>query len=124
MLQNQLASTLREAATPGRERCPPTCTPFHRGLRVQRQGGTEVGRSNAAALSGVLAEVAAKIHQVGLQVFQQGCARAMNPTGILPNALCLLATRHTNAPQAQGPATSPTVADARAAITEIARAIN
>jgi hypothetical protein len=54
--------------------------------------------------------VAAKIQQVGLEVFQHGYVRAMHTTLIVPiaaafvaAALCLLATRHTSGPQASGP---------------------
>jgi hypothetical protein len=66
--------------------------------------------------------VAAKIQQVGLEVFQHGYVQAMHTALVLPvlaafvaAALCLLATRHTNSPEAGGPATSSATEDAPAA---------
>ena len=111
LLQNQLASTLRDEATKRSGALPADVrSRFVEGFAASAKGGIEVGPSHAAAPSGVPAEVAAKIQQVGLEVFQHGYVRAMHPTLILPiaaafvaAALCLLATRHTTGPQAGGP---------------------
>jgi EmrB/QacA subfamily drug resistance transporter len=108
LLQNQLASTLRDEATKRSGALPADVrNQFIEGFAASAKGGIEVGPSNAAVPSGVPADVAAKIQQVGLQVFEHGYVRAMHPTLILPvaaalvaAALCLLATRHTNSAQA------------------------
>jgi EmrB/QacA subfamily drug resistance transporter len=122
LLQNQLASTLRDEATKRSGALPADVrSRFVEGFAASAKGGIEVGPSHAAAPSGVPAEVAAKIQQVGLEVFQHGYVRAMHPTLILPiaaafvaSALCLLATRHTTSPQASDPTTSPTTEGASA----------
>jgi EmrB/QacA subfamily drug resistance transporter len=125
LLQNQLASTLRDEATKRSGTLPADVrSQFVEGFAASAKGGIEVGPSHAAAPSGVPAEVAAKIQQVGLEVFQHGYVRAMHPALILPiaaafvaAALCLLATRHTTSPQAGGPNSSPTTEGASAAAT-------
>jgi hypothetical protein len=124
LLQNQLASTLRDEATKRSGALPADVrSRFVEGFAAGAKGGIEVGPSHAAAPSGLPAGVAAKIQQVGLEVFQHGYARAMHPTLILPiaaafvaSALCLLATRHTTSPQASGPS-SPTTEGTPAAAT-------
>jgi MFS family permease len=123
LLQNQLASTLRDEATKRAGALPADVrTRFVEGFAASAKGGIEVGPSQAAAPSGVPADVAAKIRQVGLEVFQHGYVQAMHTALVLPvlaafvaAALCLLATRHTNSPEAGGPATSSATADAPAA---------
>jgi EmrB/QacA subfamily drug resistance transporter len=125
LLQNQLANTLRDEATKRSGALPGDVrSQFVEGFAASAKGGIEVGPSQAAAPSGVPAEVAAKIQQVGLEVFQHGYVRAMHPALILPiaaafvaAALCLLATRHTTSPQAGGPNSSPTTEGASAATT-------
>jgi EmrB/QacA subfamily drug resistance transporter len=87
LLQNQLASTLRDEATTRAEALPAGVrSGFIESFAASAKGGIEVGPSRAAAPSGVPAEVAAKIQQVGLEVFQHGYVRAMHPTLILPIA--------------------------------------
>jgi EmrB/QacA subfamily drug resistance transporter len=125
LLQNQLASTLRDEATKRSAVLPADVrSRFVEGFAAGAKGGIEFGPSHAAGASGLPAEVAAKIAQVGQAVFQHGYVRAMQPTLILPiaaaflaSALCLLATRHTNDPQAGGPTASPTTEGAPAAAT-------
>jgi EmrB/QacA subfamily drug resistance transporter len=125
LLQNQLASTLRDEATTRSAALPADVrSRFVEGFAASAKGGIEVGPSHQAAPSGVPAEVATKIQQVGQAVFQHGYVRAMHPSLILPiaaafvaSALCLLATRHTTSPQAGGPTTSPTTEGASAAAT-------
>jgi EmrB/QacA subfamily drug resistance transporter len=126
LLQNQLASTLREEATKRSGALPADVrSRFVEGFAASAKGGIEVGPSHAAAPSGVPAEVAAKIQRVGLEVFQHGYVRALHPSLILPiaaafvaAALCVLATRHTTSRQAGGSTTSPTIEGARAAATD------
>jgi EmrB/QacA subfamily drug resistance transporter len=121
LLQNQLASTLRDEATKRSAALPADLrSRFVEGFAASAKGGIAVGPSHAATPSGIPADVAAKIQQVGLEVFQHGYVRAMHPTLILPiaaafvaSALCLLATRHTTSPQAGGPTTSPTTTGVR-----------
>jgi EmrB/QacA subfamily drug resistance transporter len=116
LLQNQLASTLRDEATKRSQALPADVrSRFIEGFAASAKGGIQVGPSHAAAPSGVPAEVAAKIQRVGLEVFQHGYTRAMHPTLILPiaaaflaAALCVLATRHTTGPQAADATTTPT----------------
>ena len=100
---------------------------FVEGFAASAKGGIEVGPSQASAPSGVPAEVAAKIQQVGQEVFQHGYVQAMHPTLVLPvaaaflaAALCLLATRHTTSPQAAAATTSATAEGAfpRPAVAE------
>jgi len=125
LLQNQLASTLRDEASKRSGALPAEArSRFVEGFAASAKGGLAVGPSHAATPRGVPAEVAAKIQQVGLEVFQHGYVRAMHPTLILPiaaafvaSALCLLATRHTTSPQAGGPTTSPTSEGAPATAT-------
>jgi EmrB/QacA subfamily drug resistance transporter len=115
LLQNQLASTLpdeaakRSGALPAEARAR-----FVEGFAASAKGGIEVGPRHVAAPSGVPADVAAKLQQVGQAVFQHGYVRAMHPTLVLPvaaafvaAALCLLATRHTTGPQAADAAAAP-----------------
>jgi hypothetical protein len=121
LLQNQLASTLRDEATKRSGALPADLrSRFVEGFAASAKGGIAVGPSHAATPSGIPADVAAKIQQVGLEVFQHGYVRAMHPTLILPiaaafvaSALCLLATRHTTGQEAGGPATAPTTEGAR-----------
>ncbi len=128
LLQNQLASTLRDEAAKRSGALPVDArTRFVEGFAASAKGGIQVGPSQAAAPRGVPSVVAAKIQQVGLEVFQHGYVRAMHATLILPiaaafvaAALCLLATRHTSRPQAGGPpehamrpAVGPTPRDGR-----------
>ena len=121
LLQNQLATTLRDEATTRSEALPADVrNRFVEGFAASAKGGIEVGPSHAAAPSGVPAEVAARIQQIAQAVFQHGYVRAMHPTLVLPvaaafgaAALCLLATRHTTSPQAGS--TSPTAEGAPAA---------
>ncbi|MDQ1616881.1 MAG: hypothetical protein QOJ60_2820 [Actinomycetota bacterium] len=125
LLQNQLASTLRDEATTRSGALPADVrSRFVESFAASAKGGIEVGPSHAAAPSGIPADVAAKIRQVGLEVFQHGYVRAMHPTLILPvaaalfaAALCLLATRHTISPQAGDPTTSAATEGASAAAT-------
>jgi hypothetical protein len=123
MLQNQLATTLRDEATTRSGALPADVrNSFVEGFAASAKGGIEVGPSQAATPSGVPAEVAARIQQVAQAVFQHGYVRAMHPTLVLPvaaafvaAALCLLATRHTTGPQAGGATTAPTAEGAPAA---------
>ncbi len=116
LLQNQLASTLRDEATKRSAALPPDVRArFVDGFAASAKGGIEVGPSTAAAPSGVPADVAAKIQHIGVEVFQHGYVRAMHPTLILPivaafvaSALCLLATRHTTGNRADTPAAEQT----------------
>jgi EmrB/QacA subfamily drug resistance transporter len=126
LLQNQLASTLRDEATERSGTLPADVrSRFVEGFAASAKGGIEVGPSHAAAPSGVPAEVAARIQRIGLEVFQHGYVRAMHPTLILPiaaafvaAAMCVLATRHTTSPQAGDPIASPTIEGAPAAATD------
>jgi hypothetical protein len=126
LLQNQLASTLRDEATKRSGTLPADVrSRFVEGFAASAKGGIEVGPSHAAAPSGVPAEVAASIQRIGLEVFQHGYVRAMHPTLILPiaaafvaAAMCVLATRHTTSPQAGDPIASPTIEGAPAAATD------
>jgi hypothetical protein len=123
LLQNQLASTLRDEATKRSGALPADVrNRFIEGFAASAKGGIEVGPSQAATSTGIPADVAAKIHQVGLEVFQHGYVQAMHTALVLPvlaafvaAALCLLATRHTNSPEAGGPTTAPATEDAAAA---------
>ncbi len=123
LLQNQLATTLRDEATTRAAALPPDVrSRFVEGFAASAKGGVEVGPSQASAPSGVPAELAAKIQQVAQDVFQHGYVQAMHPTLVLPvaaaflaSALCLLATRHTTGPQAGAATTSPTAEGAPAA---------
>jgi EmrB/QacA subfamily drug resistance transporter len=123
LLQNQLATTLRDEATTRAEALPADVrNRFVEGFAASAKGGTEVGPSHAAVPSGVPAEVAAKIQQIAQAVFQHAYVRAMHPTLVLPvaaafvaAALCLLATRHTTGAQAGRAATAPTAEGAPAA---------
>jgi EmrB/QacA subfamily drug resistance transporter len=123
LLQNQLATTLRDEATTRSEALPADVrNKFVEGFAASAKGGIEVGPSHAAVPSGVPADVAAKIQQIAQAVFQHGYVRAMHPTLVLPvaaafiaSALCLLATRHTTGAQAGGAATAPTAEGAPAA---------
>jgi hypothetical protein len=125
LLQNQLATTLRDEATTRSEALPADLrSRFVEGFAAGAKGGIEVGPSHAAAPSGVSAEVAARIQQIAQAVFQHGYVRAMHPTLVLPvaaafgaAALCLLATRHTTSPQAAGATTSATTEGASTAAT-------
>jgi hypothetical protein len=125
ILQNQLATTLRDEATTRSGALPADVrSRFVEGFAASAKGGTEVGPSQVAAPSGVPAEVAAKIQQIAQEVFQHAYVRAMHPTLVLPvaaafvaAALCLLATRHTTGQQAVGAAKSPTAEGASAAAT-------
>ena len=116
LLQNQLATTLRDEATTRSEALPADVrSRFVEGFAASAKGGIEVGPSHAAAPSGVPADVAARIQQIAQAVFQHGYVRAMHPTLVLPvaaafgaAALCLLATRHTTGPQAGSVTAAPT----------------
>jgi EmrB/QacA subfamily drug resistance transporter len=110
LLQNQLATTLRDEATTRSAALPAQYrSGFVQGFAASAKGGIEVGPSHVTAPSGVPADVAAKLHEVGLQVFEHGYVRAMHPTLVLPiaaafaaAAMCLLATRHTTGTQPTG----------------------
>jgi MFS family permease len=123
LLQNQLATTLRDEATTRSEALPADVrNRFVEGFAASAKGGIEVGPSQAATPSGVPAEVAARIQQIAQAVFQHGYVRAMHPTLVLPvaaafvaAALCLLATRHTTGLQGGGTTTAPTAEGAPAA---------
>jgi EmrB/QacA subfamily drug resistance transporter len=122
LLQNQLATTLRdEAATRSQALPAGVRSGFVEGFAAGAKGGIEVGPAHAAAPSGVPAEVAARIQQIAQDVFQHGYVRAMHPTLVLPvaasfvaSALCLLATRHTTGP-AGAATTAPAAEGAPAA---------
>jgi len=124
LLQNQLATTLRDEATTRSEALPAAVrSRFVEGFAASAKGGIEVGPSHAAVPSGVPAGVAAHIQQVAQQVFQHGYVRAMHPTLVLPvaaafvaAALCLLATRHTTGQPAEDRTAAPTI-EAPAAAT-------
>jgi EmrB/QacA subfamily drug resistance transporter len=111
LLQNQLASTLRDEATTRSAALPAAVrAQFVEGFAASAKGGIAVGPSQASAPAGIPADVAAKIQQIGLDVFQHGYVRAMHPTLILPiaaallaSALCVLATRHTTGTAPTGP---------------------
>ena len=123
LLQNQLATTLRDEATTRAAALPPDVrSRFVEGFAASAKGGVEVGPSHASAPSGVPAELAAKIQQVAQDVFQHGYVQAMHPTLVLPvaaaflaSALCLFATRHTTSPQAGQPSPAATAEGAPAA---------
>jgi EmrB/QacA subfamily drug resistance transporter len=115
LLQHQLADTLRDEATKRSAALPASVRPsFIQGFAGSAKGGIEVGPSQASAPSGLPADVAAKIQQIGAAVFDHGYVRAMHPTLILPvvamlvaSALCLLATRHTTGTAPTGAPGSP-----------------
>jgi hypothetical protein len=123
LLQNQLATTLRDEATTRSAALPADVrSRFVEGFAASAKGGLEVGPSHATTPSGIPAAVAARIQQVAQEVFQHGYTQAMHVTLILPvaaafvaAALCLLATRHTNVPQTSASATSPSPEGAAAA---------
>jgi EmrB/QacA subfamily drug resistance transporter len=122
LLQNQLATTLRDEATTRSQALPVEVrSRFVEGFAASAKGGIEVGPAHAAVPSGVPADVAARIQQIAHDVFQHGYVRAMHPTLVLPvaaafvaAALCTLATRHTAGPQTDA-TPSPTAEGATAA---------
>ncbi len=119
LLQNQLASTLPDEAAKRSQALPAEVrAKFVAGVAASGKRGIEVAPDHSAAARGLPAAVAAKVQQIGLEVFQHAYVRAMHTTLILPIAtaflasgLCLLATRHTTGPQPGDRPGSPATTD-------------
>jgi EmrB/QacA subfamily drug resistance transporter len=122
LLQHQLVNTLKDEATKRSAALPADVrSGFVQGFAASAKSGIQVSPSTASGPAGLPADVAARIQQIGLEVFQHGYVRAMHPTLVLPivaalvaSALCLLATRHTTGQQPPSPAAAPESAAAAA----------
>jgi MFS family permease len=116
VLQARLATTLHQEAVTRSAQLPASARgQFLAGIAKTAKGGIDVGSSQkATAPKGIAADLAAQLDRIGTAVFEHGYVRAMHPTLILPiaamfaaAALCLLVTRHTNAPAGGRPAATP-----------------
>ncbi|WP_019630087.1 MFS transporter [Actinomadura atramentaria] len=93
VLQNQLASSLRDEAAKRAAELPAKYQgPFTQSIAEQAKGGLEVGAANhtASLPPGTPPDVAGKIHELGGQVFAHGFTDAMGPTMLLPIVLIFL----------------------------------
>ncbi|MGH3239269.1 MAG: DHA2 family efflux MFS transporter permease subunit [Spirillospora sp.] len=89
LLQNQLASSLRdEAATRSSALPPDTRAGFVQGFSDAAKGGLEVGAGQTGAKeqlpAGIPPAVAHRVHELAAQVFSHGFVNAMKPAMILP----------------------------------------
>jgi EmrB/QacA subfamily drug resistance transporter len=113
ILQNQLASSLRDEATKRAGEVPAQARgPFVDGFQHAATGGMEVGAGQSGASQnvpkGLPQEVAAQISKVAKEVFDHGFVTAMKPTMALPivvvvvaAASCLVIRRHVRAEEPQ-----------------------
>ncbi|MBO2458606.1 DHA2 family efflux MFS transporter permease subunit [Actinomadura violacea] len=94
VLQNQLASSLKDEAATRAAALPPEVRPgFVKGFAGAAKGGLEVGAGQTGTQQklppGVPQSVAHQIQQVAGQVFSHGFVHAMKPTMILPIVVVL-----------------------------------
>ncbi|MFA1545063.1 DHA2 family efflux MFS transporter permease subunit [Actinomadura chokoriensis] len=95
VLQNQLASSLREEAPARSAALPPDVRPgFVKGFANAAKGGLEVGAGQSGAKQqlppGVPPSVANRVHELAGQVFSHSYVHAMKPTMWLPIGVILL----------------------------------
>lgn len=95
VLQNQLASSLRDEATTRSAALPPDMRGgFVRGFAGAAKGGLEVGAGQSGARQqlppGVPPNVAHRVQELAGQVFSHGFVHAMRPTMWLPVGVVLL----------------------------------
>lgn len=95
VMQNQLASSLRDEAATRSAALPPDVRPgFVQGFAAAGKGGLEVGAGQSGARQqlppGVSPSVAHRVQELAGQVFSHGFVHAMKPTMILPIAVILL----------------------------------
>jgi MFS family permease len=95
VLQNQLASSLRDEAAARSAGLPPDVrTGFVQGFANAAKGGLEVGADQSGAKQqlppGVPPNVAHRVHELTGQVFSHGFVHAMKPTMWLPVVVILL----------------------------------
>jgi EmrB/QacA subfamily drug resistance transporter len=95
VLQNQLASALRDEASARSSALPADVRPgFVQGFADAAKGGLEVGAGQSGAEQqlppGVPPNVAHRVHELAGQVFSHGFVHAMKPTMWLPIAVILL----------------------------------
>ncbi|NKZ03901.1 DHA2 family efflux MFS transporter permease subunit [Actinomadura latina] len=95
VLQNRLASSLRDEATARSAALPPDVRPgFVQGFADAAKGGLEVGAGQSGAKQqlppGVPPSVAHRVHELAGQVFSHGFVHAMKPTMWLPIGVILL----------------------------------
>ncbi|MEU8343103.1 DHA2 family efflux MFS transporter permease subunit [Spirillospora sp. NPDC048832] len=95
VLQNQLASALRDEASARSSALPADVRPgFVQGFANAAKGGLEVGAGQSGAEQqlppGVPPNVAHRVHELAGQVFSHGFVHAMKPTMWLPIAVILL----------------------------------
>ena len=96
LLQNRLATALHDQATHYAAQLPPQFRhQFVASFSTTAASGLEVGRGQGGAgmqlPPGVPAQVAARLQDLGAQVFKHGFVDAMRPTLVLPIVLILLA---------------------------------
>jgi EmrB/QacA subfamily drug resistance transporter len=89
LLQNQLASSLRDEATARAGQLPAQYREqFVSGFSNAAKGGLEVGAGQTGAAQnlppGIPAQVADQLHRVATQVFDSAFVKAMHPTLVLP----------------------------------------
>ncbi|TDD33821.1 DHA2 family efflux MFS transporter permease subunit [Actinomadura sp. KC06] len=95
LLQNQLASSLRDEATARSSALPPDVRPsFVRGFAEAAKGGLEVGAGQSGAKEqlppGISPSVADRLHELAAQVFSHGFVHAMKPAMFLPIGVMFL----------------------------------
>ncbi|TMQ88546.1 DHA2 family efflux MFS transporter permease subunit [Actinomadura soli] len=95
LLQNQLASSLRDEAAARSSALPPGARPgFVRGFAEAAKGGLEVGAGQSGAKqqipTGLPPNVAHRLHELAAQVFSHGFVHAMKPAMILPIGVMFL----------------------------------
>jgi hypothetical protein len=119
VLQNRVAAALQDEAARRATELPPSVRgPFIAGFRDAAEGGLEVGAGQGGGATrqlppGIPSAVAARIQQVGAEVFGNGFIHAMRPTLALPvvvvligAAACFLVRRHQLAPAPEVPITT------------------
>ncbi|MFI0371331.1 DHA2 family efflux MFS transporter permease subunit [Actinomadura sp. 1N219] len=95
LLQNQLASSLRDEAAARSSALPPDARPgFVRGFADAAKGGLEVGAGQSGAPeqlpAGVSPSMADRLHDLAAQVFSHGFVHAMKPAMVLPIGVMFL----------------------------------
>ncbi|MFI0483702.1 DHA2 family efflux MFS transporter permease subunit [Actinomadura sp. 9N215] len=95
LLQNQLASSLRDEAATRSSALPADVRPgFVQGFADAAKGGLEVGAGQTGASEqlppGVPADVAQRLHELAAQVFSHGFVHAMKPAMFLPIGVMFL----------------------------------
>ncbi|MFI0410986.1 DHA2 family efflux MFS transporter permease subunit [Actinomadura sp. 3N508] len=95
LLQNQLASSLRDEAATRSAALPPDVRPgFVRGFAQAAKDGLEVGAGQSGAKQqlpdGIPPNVANRIHELAAQVFSHSFAHAMKPAMLLPIGVMFL----------------------------------